>query len=179
MDGYIGQIILFAGGFAPRNWELCQGQLLAITQNTALFSIIGTTYGGDGRTTFGLPDLSGRVPLGVGSGPGLTRRWPGDKGGAESHTLTTDEMPGHTHPSQLQLFATTDQASDVAPDGNVPATSGEADLYAPANNLVAMDAGAAQITVGGAGLGHAHNNMQPYLALNYIICVTGIFPSRY
>ena len=178
MDPLLGQIILFAGNFAPRDWAFCHGQHLAISQNAALFAILGTMYGGDGRTTFALPDLRGRVPIGAGHGPGLTDRGQGTTGGAEAHTLTSAQMPSHTHAAQLDLFGSSDRAITGAPGGNVPATSGRTDIYAPANNPVAMDSGAAQATVAAEGGGQPHNNMQPYCALNYIICLYGIFPSR-
>ncbi|KRS10186.1 hypothetical protein XM53_22310, partial [Roseovarius atlanticus] len=104
-DPFIGQIVLFGGNFAPRNWAFCDGQLVAISQNSALFSILGTTYGGDGRTTFGLPDLRGRVPIGPRQGPGLTFYREGQKGGAEDVTLTQAEMPSHSHATNVQTTA--------------------------------------------------------------------------
>lgn len=178
MDPFIGQIILFAGNFAPRNWAFCDGQLLAISQNTALFSILGTTYGGDGRTTFALPDLRGRVPMHAGSGPGLTPRPLGQKGGAERHTLTITEIPSHDHNAQLDLFGSNDPASSAAPEGNVMATSSQSGIYGPANNLVPMDGSASQVSVAANGGSQPHNNVQPYTALNYIIALYGLYPSR-
>jgi microcystin-dependent protein len=179
-DPFLGEIILFAGNFAPRNWAFCHGQLLPISQNTALFSILGTQYGGDGRTTFALPDLRGRVPIGTGQGPGLSS-YPsnGQKGGAETHTLSEAEMPQHDHPIQLQLFGSSDVAYSQSPAGGVPATSPEADAFAADTNLTPMAAGAANSTVLNAGASQAHNNMQPYLSLNYIIALYGTFPSRW
>ena len=121
----IGEIRLFAGNFAPRGWALCDGQLLAINQRQALFSILGTMYGGDGRTTFGLPDLRGRVPVHAGEGPGLTKRSLGQKGGAETHVLTVHEMPSHAH----QAMGSADPGKQSSPLGNVWATQQRTKVY--------------------------------------------------
>lgn len=156
---FIGQITLFAGNFAPRGWAFCQGQLLSIAQNTALFSILGTTYGGDGQTTFALPDLRGRVPLQQGQGPGLQSYVLGQKAGTETVTLTVNEMPAHNH--SITVTA-------VPPGGTIPAVDGQL-TPTPLNAFEAS---------GMTGGSQPHNNLQPYLALNYIIALQGIFPSR-
>ena|SRR5438128_8975221 len=165
---FIGQITLFAGNFAPRGWAFCNGQLLSIAQNTALFSILGTTYGGNGQTTFALPDLRGRVPVHAGQGPGLSNYDLGQQGGAESVTLTTAQMPAHTHPANANDSA----ATTNRPGGGVPARGGS---YADApDGSTTLDPAA----VGSAGGDQPHTNVQPYTTLNYIIAIEGIFPSR-
>lgn len=168
---FVGEIRIFAGNFAPTGWAFCNGQLLPISQNTALFSILGTTYGGDGRSTFALPDLQGRVPMQPGQGLGLTPRLLGEKLGSETHTLTVPEVPAHTH----ALSANSGNGNDDAPGGRVMARSPAGiPQFAAAPDAV-MSAGA----VAAAGGGQPHNNMQPYLALNFIICLSGIFPPRW
>ena len=158
---------MFGGNFAPRGWAYCSGQLLPISQNTALYSIVGTTYGGDGRTTFGLPDMRGRVPVhsgGNSAGPGLTPRQLGEKSGQETVTLTSSQIPPHSHP------VSTATANRASPAGNFPAVAndGESNYY--------PDADASFPATGGGG--QAHNNMPPYLAVNFIIAMVGVFPSR-
>lgn len=164
MEGYIGQVILFAGTFAPRSWAFCFGQILSIAQNTALFSILGTTYGGNGQTTFALPDLRGRVPVGQGQAPGLAGVSLGQMAGANVETLDMSQMPPHTH----SVGATNSDQTTNRPGGAVPAKGGAYGV--PATTTLAPS--------GVAGGGQPHNNMQPYLGLNYIICLEGIFPSR-
>ena len=168
---FIAEIRLFAGNFPPRGWAFCHGQLLPIAQNTALFSLVGTTYGGNGSTTFGLPDLRGRAPMQPGNGPGLTPRVLGEKGGAETVTLSAAELPAHTH----ELRGLGAPATSVQPAGNLPAIPAE-DLYQSAGTkkLAPMGAGA----VSPAGEGQPHNNVQPSLTLNFIVALTGIFPPR-
>ena len=165
-EGFIAEIRLFAGSFAPRGWALCNGQILSIAQNTALFSLLGTTYGGNGTTTFALPDLRGRVPVHPGQGPSTSTYNLGQQGGTESETLTTSQMPAHAH----TLNASSNDETTNRPGGAVPAKGGVYD--SPPN--VAMHAGA----VGNAGGNQPHNNIQPYTTLNYMICMVGIFPSR-
>lgn len=173
-DPFIGEIKIFAGNFAPREHAFCDGQLLPIAQNTALFAILGTTFGGDGRTTLGLPDLRGRAAMHPGNGPGLTSRRLGEAGGAPTHTLTAAEMADHTH-TMSGSTADTDEEGTTDPAGNTPGTMANADAaYGPATNLVAM-ATEALPPVGGGG---PHNNLQPYQVLNYIIALSGIFPSQ-
>ena len=171
LDPFIGEVILFAGNFAPRGWAFCNGQLLQISSNQALFSIIGTIYGGDGRTTFGLPDLRGRVPVQPGTGPGLTTRQLGQRGGAESVALAASQMPSHSH--TVQAFP--GDPNSASPIGKVPSFSsapGFADPTGDPNHILAANA------VSSEGGGQAHENMQPFLGLNYIIALVGVFPSR-
>ncbi len=173
MEGTIGEIRMFAGNFAPRNWALCQGQILSIAQNTALFSILGTTYGGNGQTTFALPDFRGRTAVGPGQGPGLPNVTLGEVAGETTHTLTSTEMPQHTH-----LMQVNNSTSNMATTGsgnylNSKTESGES-TSSSGGALVNLNANA----VGIAGSSLPHNNMPPYLGMNYIICLFGIFPSR-
>jgi microcystin-dependent protein len=167
---YLAEIRLFAGNFEPRNWMFCDGRTLPINQNQALFSLLGTTYGGDGRTTFKLPDLRGRVPVGAGTGPGLTRRVLGEMAGQETVQLTAQQMPSHYHPMTVGTAA-----SSAAPTDLAYANAGAANAYGQAaTSLAAM----AQDTVTEAGADQRHENVQPCIGLNYIICVYGIYPSR-
>lgn len=170
MEPFIGEIRCFGFAFPPRGWALCAGQLLPINQNQALFAILGTTYGGDGRTNFALPDLRGRVPLHQGSGPGLTPRPLGQQGGTEAVTLTAAAMPAHTHPARCNGGA----GNQYGPTGHYWAQDAAGgSVYAPAGDT-AMAADAAALAGGGA----PHNNLQPYLAMNFCIALQGIFPSR-
>jgi microcystin-dependent protein len=154
-EPFLAEIRLFAGNFAPRGWAFCNGQLLSISQNTALFSLLGTTYGGDGRSTFALPDLRDQVPVGAGQGPGLSERVLGEVGGAATVTLLPAELPSHGVPAS-SARATTNRATDA-----VPAAGGR---YA-AGPAVAVTA-------------TPHNNRPPYLGLQYIIALQGVFPQR-
>lgn len=180
MEGMIGEIRLFAGNFAPKNWAYCAGQIINIASNTALFSILGTTYGGNGTTTFALPDLMGRTPVGAGNGPGLSPYSLGQKTGEEGHTLLTSEMPMHTHSATMV-------ASSGVPTANGPAGGalGKASRSIPMPTMftdtlssppISMGNGSAQLGI--AGGSQSHENRQPYLAVNYVICQFGIFPSR-
>ena len=175
---FLAEIILFAGNFAPRGWAFCQGQILSIAQNTALFSLLGTTYGGNGQTTFALPDLHGRVPVGTGQGPGLPNVNLGEVSGEPSHTLIITEMPAHNHPAQGQINAASGGGDNGSPGGNFPAASTARDNIYSGTSDTTMNANASQVTVGAAGGSQPHNNMQPYLGMNYIIAIQGIFPSR-
>lgn len=168
-EPFVGEVRMFAGNFAPRGWAFCDGQLLAVSQNDALFSLLGTIYGGDGRTTFGLPDMRGRVPLHAGSGPGLSPRRLGAKGGAENVTLTVNQLPSHSHSWQ----ASTAAASNRTPSGNGLA-SPTGDLYAAASNLTNLKTS----TISNIGGSRSHSNLQPFLCINYIIALFGIYPSR-
>lgn len=174
-EPYIGEIVMFAGNFAPRGWQLCQGQLLSIAQNSALFSILGTTYGGDGVTTFALPDLRSRVPVQQGQGPGLSQYVLGEAAGTENVTLLTSQMPAHTH-LPLGFNGTADQTT---PGNNIPATTNNptdrSDLPA---YVAASQANAPMAPVSSAGGSQPFSVLQPFLALNFIIAIEGIFPSR-
>lgn len=182
MDEYIAIIKMFAGNFAPRGFMLCQGQILSISTNTALFSLLGTTYGGNGQTTFGLPDLRGRVPVGTGQGPGLAPVNAGDISGTTTVTLLTQNMPAHTHPATAAI-----SIPAIADDGNtnVPGTtsilaSGPSNVTIYSNNPpdTTLTPFPANVTVGIAGGSQPFSIMQPYLGMNYIICTQGLFPPR-
>ncbi len=170
MDPFIAEIIMFGGNFAPRGWAFCDGQLLQISQNTALFSILGTTFGGDGRTTFGLPDLRGRVSLHPGNGPGLSTYNLGQKGGVEHNNLTANQIPAHTHTFNMPCNSTAATSDD--PDSAYPAISQE-NIYNSASDGT-MAAG----TTSSAGASQNVENRQPFQCVNYIIALVGIFPSR-
>jgi len=173
MEPFLGEIIMFGGNFAPRGWALCDGQLLPIAQNTALFSILGTTYGGDGRTTFGLPELRGRAPIHAGHGPGLSDVRLGQKGGLETVTLTQAQMPAHNHSAITQAAANPGRGTvTTTPTGAYLAEGGS---YAPSKDVQMATDG---ITVGNTGNSAAHENRPPYQAVNYIIALQGTFPSR-
>lgn len=181
MEGMIGEIKMFGGNFAPRDWALCEGQLLAISTNTALFSILGTTYGGDGRTTFALPDMRGRVPLAPGTGPGLSQRRLGHKDGAETNSLTVEQLPEHTHLAKgsMRPKASNDEPDEADPTRNFPASM-NLDVntgYSKVANTK-MGRSSVKIRVGSVGENQAVNNMQPWQCINFIICLQGIFPSR-
>jgi microcystin-dependent protein len=163
---YVGEIRMFAGNFAPAGWMFCEGQLLPISENETLFQLIGTTYGGDGESTFALPDLRGRVPLHQGNGSILA-----ETGGAENITLTVPQIPAHTHP----LLATSAPGADGTPVNRVLAETGTAGAFAyledePTTNL-------APNAISSVGGSQPHENMQPYLCVNYIISLFGLFPS--
>jgi microcystin-dependent protein len=172
MDPYLGEIRMFAGNFAPRGWAFCNGSLMPISQNTALFSILGTQFGGDGRTNFALPDLRGRVPMHKGQGPGLSERTIGEESGESAVTVQINEMPGHNH---VANSVSTQTGKD--PTATVWANSGGGrtgkSVYS-ANPSVTMNPNA----IGVAGGSQPHNNLQPYLAVNFIIALEGVFPSR-
>lgn len=170
-EPFVGEIRMFAGNFAPRGWALCDGPLLAVAQNDALFSLFGTIYGGDGRTTFGLPDLRGRIPIHAESGPGLNPRSLGRKGGAEQVTVIVNQLPAHAHGS---LHASPGLASTADPSGNLPARSTTVDSYINEAPTVRLAPGAVATTGGG----QPHNNLQPFLCVNFIVALVGIYPSR-
>ena len=169
-NAFMGQIVLFAGTFAPKNWAFCSGQSLSIQQNAALFSILGTTYGGDGVQTFNLPDLRGRVAVSQGQGPGLSAYTLGQQSGQENVTLTVQQMPQHNHLVSVSNVA----GSQPLPSNNFLAgSSGRIDTFATAGNATLNQNSLTQV-----GGNQGHTNIQPVLALNYIICLFGIFPSR-
>ena len=169
-DPFVGEIRMFAGNFAPRGWAFCNGQLMPISQNTALFSIIGTIYGGDGRTTFSLPDLRGRAPIHAGQGAGLSDYPLGSRGGVEQVALTTEQLPAHSH----ALLASDAEGDQRTPANHALATPEEGLFYSAAEPTAVMAKGAIAPT----GNNQSHENRQPYLAVNYIIALFGIFPSR-
>jgi microcystin-dependent protein len=179
MEGYIAQILLFAGNFAPRNWAFCDGSIQGIAQNTALFSLLGTTYGGNGTTTFALPDLRGRVAVGAGNGPGLTPRTLGEVGGTETVTLTLGQLPAHTHPATAtaSVGVSNSNANSDDPDGSLLTTTGST-FYATGTPTGHLGGVSASATIGIAGSNQPVSVQSPYLALNYVICMFGIFPSR-
>lgn len=205
MEGTIGEIRLFAGNFSPRTWTYCSGQLLTVANNTALFAVIGAVYGGNGSTTFGIPDLRGRVAIGAGAGAGLTPRVLGQSGGNSTTTLQVNQLPAHIH--IVANGGTVPVSGNVYAQMNVNDTTGA--LPAPANNYIGLDTQQngifsttlpnnppalnpaaisvntsqlkltlPSLTVNNAGGGQPYNNMKPFLGLAYIICVQGIFPSR-
>ncbi|MBN1985435.1 MAG: phage tail protein [Prolixibacteraceae bacterium] len=177
-EPFIGEITLFGGNFAPRGWAFCDGQLLPIATNTALFSILGTTYGGDGITTFALPDLRGRVAIHPGHGPGLSSYSLGMKAGAEQVTLTAQQMPSHSHTASGTIQAKNGQPDESNPGGQVPATlTNGTEGYAETPNTP-MKAGGVDVTVNNSGGNLPHTNVQPFQCVNFIIALVGIFPSR-
>ena len=168
-EPFLGQIQMFPFTFAPRAWSDCNGQLLPISQNSALFSLLGTTYGGDGWTTFALPDLRSRVPIHTGNGPGLSSRNLGSKSGAENHTLTVAEIPPHSHGPSV----TADVGNQTSPVGASLATANDGESnYSNSQNTTT---GRATSNTGG---GQAHNNMPPFLTIRFCIALQGIYPSR-
>jgi len=175
-DGYIGEIRLFAGNFEPVNWSFCDGRTLQINANAALYSILGTTYGGNGTTTFCLPDLRSRIPIQPGTGTGLSTYTLGQTGGTETNTLTTAQLPAHTHTITVTQQVKADEGNSDDPTGRYPATAGKNSFTnAPAATSAALTATA---SVSGNPTPTAVNNRQPYLGMNYIICVIGVYPSR-
>lgn len=165
--------------FAPRGWALCNGQIMSIAQNTALFSLLGTTYGGNGTTTFALPNFQGRVPIHQGQGPGLSQRVIGEISGQENHTLIITELAAHTHAVTVSPACSADDGTTGSPVGNVPAVpaAGATPVTAytsPGTGTMASTSG----TATPSGGSQPHNNMQPYLVVNFAIAITGIFPSR-
>ena len=191
MEEFIGSIKIFAGNFAPRGWAMCYGQILPINQNQALFSILGTTYGGNGVSTFGLPDLRGRVPVGTGSGPGLSNIVLGEVGGTENTTLLTTNLPAHIHPitptTNVKVSNKVGDSSD--PRGKVLAEGAQIGSgpnatklkpYVTYNSTDTNNGDLAGVTgsTGVVGGSQSFSIMQPYLGVSYIICLYGIFPSR-
>lgn len=164
-EPFLSEIRIMSFGFPPKGWALCDGQLLPINQNQGLFSLLGTTYGGDGRVNFGLPNLQGRVPIHMSSGHTL-----GERGGEQAHTLTISEIPTHTH----VLNGSSDAGTLIIPTGNLSGSSPSQTYQAPDNNLVAMAPG----SIANVGGSQAHLNMQPFLVLNFSIALQGIFPSQ-
>ncbi len=166
---FVGEIRMFAGNFAPRSWAFCDGQLLAVSQNNALFSLFGTIYGGDGRTTFGLPDLRGRVPIHAGNGPGLSQRRLGAKSGGETATVTANQLPSHTH----SWAASGDLAEDGSPAARTTATLTGSNLYGSGTPSPMSNQGTSS-TGGGA----SHLNLMPTQCVHFIVALFGDYPSR-
>jgi microcystin-dependent protein len=164
---YVGEIRMFAGNFAPAGWMMCQGQLLPISENETLFQLIGTTYGGDGQSTFGLPNLAGRAPIHQGTGPGSSYTI-GEAGGVESVTLTTQQIPSHTHPMLGSADPAANKGALNGMFGRAPA-----EAYASEFTPVTLNSQAVQAQGGS----QPHNNMQPFLVIGYIISLFGLFPS--
>lgn len=177
MEGVIGYTTMFAGTFAPKSWAFCAGQTIQIASNTALFSILGTTYGGNGTTTFMLPNLQGRKVVGAGSGPGLSTYALGQTGGSESVTLTGNQMPAHLHTLQVTATVKTfeDAGNEDSPTGCWYAISGAG--YAASTNAHMKPYNVA-VTMGQVGTDAPYEILQPYMGMNYIICQFGVFPSR-
>ena len=182
MEGTIGEVRMFAGNFAPRTWSFCNGQVMSIAQNTALFSILGTTYGGNGQTTFNLPDLRSRCAVGTGQGPGLSNITLGEVAGQENVTLVLTNIPAHVHSTPAMI--SNSAGTSATPVGNYPAQA----QYTPERgsdpqpvmaygtaNLAAPTGGS---NTGVTGSSQPFSNRNPYLGINYIICIQGIFPSR-
>ena len=196
MEGTIGEIRMFAGNFAPKYWAYCDGRLISISSNTAFFSILGTTYGGNGSTTFAVPDLRGRVAVGTGTGNGLSNVQLGQMSGTETVALFITQIPAHNHTATAgtggtgtaTLNAVTANGNTQSPSGNYIAASRTASVasYIASGTTAAMNAGSITLsnitagapTIGITGGSQPHSNMQPYLGMNYVICMMGIFPSR-
>jgi microcystin-dependent protein len=170
-DPFVAEIRIFPFNFAPKGWAWCDGQLMPLSQNTALFSLLGTTYGGDGKSTFALPDLQGRAPMHPGQGPGLSLHDLGETGGSETVTLLESEIPVHTH--GLMAYPS-DPADRFIPTGASLARSNNGQAWGPANNLVPMS----PLALTPAGGDQPHNNMMPYLTFYFCIALQGVFPPR-
>ena len=173
-EPFIAEIRIFAGNFAPRGWAFCDGQLLPISQNTALFSLIGTTYGGDGRSTTALPNLQGRAPMHPGRGPGLTARRLGEKVGAETVTLAEAQIPSHNHTAR----AANVRAGTTGTPSNTTALNRSVGGLIWQSNTSANIVDLASETLATTGGGQAHTNLQPFITLNYIIALVGTYPAR-
>ncbi|MDG2122338.1 MAG: tail fiber protein [Verrucomicrobiales bacterium] len=181
-EPFLAEIIMFGGNFAPRSWALCDGQILPINQNQSLFSLLGTTYGGDGRTTFALPDMRGRIPVHAGGVAGLSDRRLGERGGSEQNTILVQHMPTHTHnpvsTASVPIGAGVGE-DDANPTGRVAGLSGDGNVYA---NVGSVDMGttvkSVPPTIAETGNGSPVNNLQPCAVVNFIIATFGLFPSR-
>jgi len=173
MDPFVAEIRIFPFNFAPKGWAFCDGQIMPLSQNTALFSLLGTTYGGDGKSNFALPDMQGNAPMHPGQGPGLSLHDLGETGGSETVSLLESEIPSHPH----ALMASSTQSSKPSPGGNALAriSSGATPYVAPSGAPLAAFNGAALAPAGGD---QPHNNMQPYLTLNFCIALQGVYPPR-
>jgi microcystin-dependent protein len=180
MEGYIGEVRMFGGNFNPRSWMLCQGQIMSIQQNTALFALIGTTYGGDGQSTFALPDLRGRIAIHPGQGPGLSPYVLGQKAGTESITLNANAVANHSHSiaGSAGILVSSQDGHSALPVNNFPAINGDT-IYASTTDNSQMAPATVSLIAAAAGSGtQPIPIMKPYLVLNFIICIEGIFPSQ-
>lgn len=182
MEGYISEVRMFAGNFAPRSWAFCDGSLQSIANNTALFALVGTTYGGDGQNTFGLPDLRSRVPIHTGQGPGLSNYVLGEMGGSENITLIASNVGGHTHAvtGNAGVAAATGDGQTAVAVNNFPAGNGDP-IYSTTtdnSNMAAASLSGITVAVQTPSGASPISTLQPYQAMNFIICVEGIFPSR-
>lgn len=177
-EPFLAEIKIFAGDFAPRSWAFCDGQLLPIPQNTALFSLIGTTYGGDGRITTALPNLQGRVPMHPGRGPGLTTRMLGQRTGIGAVALYEAQIPAHTH--MLRASSSLGTTGEPQPEASLATSSGGPPFYYKNKNAtpLTLSVNMESAAIGTTGGGQPHDNMQPFLTLNYIIALQGVFPAR-
>jgi microcystin-dependent protein len=173
-DPFLGEVRLFAGNFAPIGWALCNGQLLSIQQNTALFALLGTTYGGNGQTTFALPDYRGRVPIGMGQGPGLSNVNIGEVSGQETVTLTANQIPSHDH--DWMVVGTANNAGQEKGGTSASALGSGSLVYSTGATSTTLDPATVQPAPTAPTAGH--ENMAPYLAINFIMALEGIFPSR-
>ncbi|BDF93672.1 tail fiber protein [Pseudoalteromonas sp. KAN5] len=173
-EPFLGEVKMFGANFAPRNWAFCNGQLVAIAQQDALFSLLGTTYGGDGRTSFAYPDMRGRLPVKYGQGNGLSRYRLGQKNGTENVTLTLMNVPSHSH----QLLSSTEPGTTQSPENNVFAPSPSDENIYYSGNPTQPPQMLAEQTVQVSGHSAAHSNMMPYTCINFIISLAGIYPSR-
>jgi microcystin-dependent protein len=182
MDGTIGEIRMFGGNFAPRSWAYCNGQSLPISEYSALYSLIGTTYGGDGEQSFNLPNFNNRTALGAGQGPGLSNFILGQIGGSASITLTANNIAAHSHPltgTVQGVLVSGEDGHNVSPVGNYPAVSGDT-IYGTTSDGTTMAGAQISLVANPTGTNSPQplDNMKPYIAMNYIICLEGIFPSR-
>ncbi len=175
-ESFLGEIRMFAGTFAPKGWAFCKGQLLPVSQNDSLYSLLGTRYGGDGRTNFALPNLSYRIPVGTGTGPGLSPYNLGRSEGLDFVAISENDMPAHTH----GLWAVSAEATSDDPAGKMLAKSSEDNSFSPYKTKATNDENAemGQMAIETKGLSQAHYNMQPYLCINFIISLLGTYPSR-
>jgi microcystin-dependent protein len=172
-DQFLAEIRIFPFNFPPTGWAFCNGQIMPISQNTALFALLGTYYGGDGKSTFALPNLQGSAPVQPGQGQGLSQRFLGEMGGVESITLLVSEIPVHTH----TLMASQEPAEVLSPEGNIIGRSVDGSLYTTTQNSGVSNLNPQALAPAGGGL--PHNNMQPYLTLNFCIALQGVFPQRW
>jgi microcystin-dependent protein len=180
MEPIIGQIMMFAGKFAPKGWAICDGKILPIREYAALFSIIGTTYGGDGRTSFALPDLRGRVPVHQGKGPGLTPRDMGEKGGLENEVLSVSQLPAHNHQGNgtIRVNNSDDKSTHSNPEGKIISVLNNQTLgFADSHNATMQD-NCVQVYTNVVGGSIPVDKIQPYLTVNFIIALEGTFPQR-